>query len=363
MAPGILVPNAHLVGLWLQMLATGAYFVYLPQCITFFRKKLRQGLSIWLPAACALMFVTTVIDLVVEMIRGYRAFSVKGTEPPNPAHFYADPATPASLLKNALNVIVAVVSDGIIVYRTFIVWNMNLAVILIPTATILANIAIGIWAMWTLSRTLPGDALVLAAVTERIRIFFVLTFCVNVLCAGLICYKIWRVHALARRVADASVTKNVLEIVIESAALYCAYLFCLIVSSSVGSNVFFIFLDPLPPVTAVIFSMLIVRAQTGAPQAATQERSTIHFYTRTLDLGARTTADHTDTTAGADADADAERGIAIGLRLATVPDTEGSLGGDSASRIEYGYRAGEGEGEGADKDKVRDKDRGDLDKV
>ncbi|KAI0676597.1 hypothetical protein C8Q78DRAFT_34271 [Trametes maxima] len=352
MAAGILVPNAHLVGLWLQMLATGAYFVYLPQCVSFLRKKLRQGLSLWLPAACALMFVTTVIDLVVEMVRGYHAFSVKGKEPPNPALFYADPATPESLLKNALNVVVAVVSDGIIVYRTFIVWNMNLAVVLVPTATVFANIAIGIWAMWTLSRTEPGDALVLAAVTARIRVFFVLTFCVNALCAGLICYKIWRVHALARRVADGSVTGNVLEIVIESAALYCAYLFCLIVSSSVGSNVFFIFLDPLPPVTAVIFSMLIVRAHTGAPRPApsrTQERSTIHFYTRTLELGARTTtaattADHRTTTAtttsGAhtdtDTDGDAERGIAIGL--ATVPDTEGSLAGDSVSRI--GYRVG-----------------------
>ncbi len=70
--------------------------------------------------------------------------------------------------------------------------------------------------MWTLSRTHPGDLLVLADVTIRIRYFFILTICVNMLCASLICFKIWRVHVLAKRVVDMSATKNVLEIVIES---------------------------------------------------------------------------------------------------------------------------------------------------
>lgn len=56
-------------------------------------------------------------DLIVEIWRGYHAFSVKGKELPNPSLFYADPATPESLVKNALNVIVALISDAIIVSR------------------------------------------------------------------------------------------------------------------------------------------------------------------------------------------------------------------------------------------------------
>ncbi|KAI8976650.1 hypothetical protein BD414DRAFT_539195 [Trametes punicea] len=351
MAANILVANAHLVGLWLQMLATGTSpplppsipssvpdrgpadpshprskqtptpvrpspspprapictnnsrlvlarpanpAIWLCPCVTILYKKRRQGLSVWLPAAAAVMLVSTLIDLIVEMIRGYHAFGIHGAQPPNPSAFYADASTPESLLKNALNVIVAVISDLIMVYRTFIIWNMNIAVILIPTGIIFANIAIGIWAMWTLSRTRVGDVLILADVTVRIRYFFILTFCVNMLCATLICAKIWRVHRLARRVSDASSTRNVLEIVIESAAVYCAYLFVLIVTSSVGSNVFFIFLDPLPPVTAVVFSMLIVRAQTYTLRGPTGGRgggggapptSTIRFGSRTFGDG------------------------------------------------------------------------------
>ncbi|KAI0332878.1 hypothetical protein GY45DRAFT_1368869 [Cubamyces sp. BRFM 1775] len=349
----ILVANAHLVGLWLQMLATGAYFVILPQCIVILRRKLRQGLSIWLPAAAAVMFVSTIIDLVVEMIRGFHAFAIHGTALPNPSAFYANAAAPESLVKNALNVIVAVISDMIMVYRTFVIWNMNLAIVLIPSGLILANIAIGIWAMWTLSQTRVGDVLILADVTVRIRYFFVLTFCVNMICASLICLKIWRVHALAKRVSDASATKNVLEIVIESAALYCAYLFILIVTSSVGSNVFFIFLDPLPPVTAVVFSMLIVRAQTGVSRggggpAATAQTSTIRFGSRSFGPGVSTTARNTTTTRDYTAGG-------VELDLACVAERHGEEGesvGDSVSRIGYAMHASGEMSRDKDLDKV-----------
>ncbi|OJT03199.1 hypothetical protein TRAPUB_6247 [Trametes pubescens] len=208
---------------------------------------------------------------------------------------------------------------------------MSIAVILIPAGAILANVAIGIWAMWTLSRTHPGDLLVLADVTIRIRYFFILTFCVNMLCASLICFKIWRVHVLAKRVVDVSATKNVLEIVIESAALYCAYLFALIVTSSVGSNVFFVFLDPLPPVTAVIFSMLIVRAQITPKEPSTAQRSSIHFWSRSYGPGLSTVARRSD---GSLADAE----INVNLQHITDSVTDSTVV-DSTSRI--GYHPGE----------------------
>ena len=54
-------------------------------------------------------------DLVVEMIRGFHAFAIHGTALPNPSAFYANAAAPESLVKNALNVIVAVISDMIMV--------------------------------------------------------------------------------------------------------------------------------------------------------------------------------------------------------------------------------------------------------
>ena len=42
----------------------------------------------------------------------------------------------------------------------------------------------GIWSTYTLSQTAKGDLLILADVTVRVRYFFVLTFCVTLMCAG-----------------------------------------------------------------------------------------------------------------------------------------------------------------------------------
>ncbi|KAL1946351.1 hypothetical protein VTO73DRAFT_15478 [Trametes versicolor] len=228
--------NAHLVGLWLQLLATGACFVYLPHCVMIFAAKLRNGLSPWLPAACFVIFAATVIDLVIGLVRTYQGYAFNGIELPNPAAVYADPSSTLSVLKNAMNFIVAVVSDAIIVYRAFIVWNNNYWVILVPFGLLLGDVALGIWATWTLAQTKPGAIAIIAAVSVRVRYFFVITFVLNILCA---------------------------------AGFYCAHLLILIITNGLGSNFFFLFLDPLPPVGAYVFSMLIVSTRQNTASYAT----------------------------------------------------------------------------------------------
>ncbi|TFK91207.1 hypothetical protein K466DRAFT_338350 [Polyporus arcularius HHB13444] len=277
--------NARLVGLWLQLFATGAYFVYLAQCVEVLRGKRRDGMSLWLPIVCALMFVITMITDACDMVLAYEAFSSSPGRETNPWKVYADVGGTLSLLKNASTIALAIISDCIIVYRTFLVWGSKIPVVLIPVVLLFADIAFGVWSAWTLSQTHNGDNAITAAVSVRVRYFFVITFTLNVLCAGLICWKIWRVHSgVPANVANTirSPTGRVFEVIIETAALYCTHLLILIVSDGVGSNLFFLFLDPvrispltpnaapliherrlqLPPVTALVFTMIIVRAST-----------------------------------------------------------------------------------------------------
>ncbi len=194
-------------------------------------------------------------DLIVEMYRGYHAFSVsgpKGGTLPNPSAFYANAATPESLVKNSITVSLAIISDVIIVYRTFIVWNFNYLVVLIPIGLLFGDIgtqtaasvatvrsgltctpsttpspplpppahahtALGIWSTWTLSRTKVGDVLILADVSVRVKYFFVITFVLNALCASLICWKIWRINSRVSQAASSDrTTSRVFEVVIET---------------------------------------------------------------------------------------------------------------------------------------------------
>ncbi|KAI0760067.1 hypothetical protein C8Q74DRAFT_1208800 [Fomes fomentarius] len=265
----ILNPNAHLVGLWLQIFFTGAYFVYLPQCLLILRRKMRDGLSLWMPITCFVMFIIVILDLVVEVIRGYQALAVsgpKGAILADPAAFWANPATTGSMIKNTVTIVLAIISDCIMVYRTYIVYNMNWLVIVAPVGLLLGDIGVGILASWTLAQTATGGNLIQTEVSRRFTQFFIITFCLNVICAILVCWKIRDVtsQVASTRVRGDRTTSRVFGVVIETAAFYCAHLTALIVSDGIGSNVFFIFLDSLPPVTALVFTMLIVRTRTEA---------------------------------------------------------------------------------------------------
>ncbi|KAH9886055.1 hypothetical protein C8Q73DRAFT_659099 [Cubamyces lactineus] len=255
--------NANLVGLWLQLLATGAYIVYLPHCAIILTRKLRQGLSRWLPAVCLLIFAATMLDVVTGLVMAYDAFAIQGDgEVPDPNVIYGNPSSKLSLMKNAMNIVVAILSDIIIVYRTYIVWNLNIWAILTPVGLLASDTALGIWAVWTLAQTMPGND-ISATVTLRVRYFFIITFVLNVLCSGMICYKIWRVQSLFPREFSGrgSYTGRILEIIGQSAIIYCAHLLILIITNCMGTNYFFMFIVPLPPVGAYVFSMIIVRAQ------------------------------------------------------------------------------------------------------
>ncbi|KAI0332885.1 hypothetical protein GY45DRAFT_423197 [Cubamyces sp. BRFM 1775] len=261
--------NANLLGVWLQLLAAGAYLVYLPKCVVILARRRQRGVSMLIPAVCALIFVVTMINVVSSAARAYMAFSIPSSgEAPDPAAVYADSAATTSLLKNWMNVIVSLLSDMVFVYRTYIVWNMNIYIVLLPLALLLGVIALGVWAAWSLAQTKTGEIPILAAVSLRVRYFYILTFCLNFICAGLICYKIWRVHSRMSKAYGGLAPKgsNIVEIIVQTAALYCAYLLVLIITQCLGSNVFFLFLDPVTPVGALVFTMLIVRARVGGEE-------------------------------------------------------------------------------------------------
>ncbi|KAI0739175.1 hypothetical protein C8Q80DRAFT_1275327 [Daedaleopsis nitida] len=300
----ISVENAELVGLWFQLLATGAYLTYFPQCVAVFRQNSSAGNrdSIWLHLACYLIFFSVIADQVLALTRTYQAFGVHGGVRPDPTAYYADPANSLAAAKNSFNIVLTLISDAIIVsaigfhgapsrfpaascgrakskvssmgsvYRTFVLWNHNVWVILLPVSTVLANIALGVLTIVALLQVKPGDNLIKSDITIRLRWYFVLTFLLNIVCAALICGKIWRINSrVARRSISAnrdansprgpSYTGHVLDVIIQSAGLYCAHLLAVIITDAIGTNVFFIFLDPIPPVSAIIFSMLIVRAR------------------------------------------------------------------------------------------------------
>ncbi|KAI0739178.1 hypothetical protein C8Q80DRAFT_1124539 [Daedaleopsis nitida] len=227
----LLFQNARIIGLWLQLFAFGVYTVYLKRyAMILYRKRHEGNLSVWLPAVCLLMFGTTIMVLVFNTLHGYRALSVPDAhQRPNPTLVYADVSSATTVTRNAATVALAIISDFIMVYRTFIVWNRKILAIVVPSGFLLADIG--------LSQLLPGAD-------------------------SMICWKIWRVHSrIPPRAFGMGHNPT-------APALYCAHLLVLVVSDRARSNLFFVFLDALPPVTALVFTVLIVRTRTPQDEKA-----------------------------------------------------------------------------------------------
>ncbi|KAI0716400.1 hypothetical protein C8Q76DRAFT_405983 [Earliella scabrosa] len=156
------------------------------------------------------------------------------------------------------------------VYRTYIVWSCNVYIVVFPMAAVVANIALGVLTLEALIRVAVGaDLFQSGTLTIRLRYYLLLTFIVNVVCSGLICWRIWRTSSEVQRIttlpmdsgsasSQCSYTAHVLDIIIQSAGFYCAHLLALIITEAIGTNVMFVFLDPLPSCAAIVFSMLLL---------------------------------------------------------------------------------------------------------
>ncbi|KAL1946352.1 hypothetical protein VTO73DRAFT_15479 [Trametes versicolor] len=316
--------QAQFIGLWLQLLMTGAYLAYFPQCVAILRRKLRKGLSPLIPVSCGVIFAVVVTGATLTMIRTFAAFTAHGGgKLPDPDRYYASPATPIGLAKNALGVVMSVISDVIIVYRTFIVWDVNALVIIFPTCLLLTNLGLGIRALVALAHVRADDPASLVPVGPSIQFFVILTFCLNMFCAGaslraiislpfafqaltarlepltgMICWRIWtKSHGLARGLAAAGAVQRVFETVLQTAALHCALLLVMIVLNTLNfPNESLALVDLLMPLQAFVFTVLIVRTNVhnNQPTITVVSMSALAwqsatFGTSSTSRGARTT--------------------------------------------------------------------------
>jgi len=286
--------DAELLGVYLLSITYGVYLVIFTQCvIAFYRRGFGSVRTYWLPCATLLIFIVATIHLVTSLIRAWEAFHLQPNNISVATKVFRDVASLPALIKNGAFIGQTILTDAIMVYRTYIVWGSSWVPILVPSAALCGDIAMGIWSMWTLAHTgVDGDPIV-AEVVLRVKYFYIVTLVLNVICSGLIAYHIWRIDAVRRRVDSEARARTgpsrlgrVVNVIVESAAVYCACLVVLIVTSAKSSDVMFTVLDMMPHLMAIIFSLIIVRVFRGTSFATTRRNDTSGL--GTMRFGART---------------------------------------------------------------------------
>ncbi|KAF8868819.1 hypothetical protein CPB85DRAFT_1447658 [Mucidula mucida] len=250
--------DAALVGSYTGTFFYGVYLTVALQCskLLYERHKAHRGHT-YLTITHTLLFLLISARCICGAARAMNAWKYA-----NVSRGMIDTggyASPMSLVVNIIYVLVTLISDAFLIFRTSIVWHNSLRVLAIPILLSIADTAIGGWWIYCLAtydgiRGFPRDIVV------SVTVFRALTAVLNVLCSALIAF---RVYCLSRHVTvDSSLTRAV-TLVVESAAVSTFISLCQITTLSARSFSTVIFTDLSVPATGIVFSGIIVRVSQG----------------------------------------------------------------------------------------------------
>lgn len=185
------------------------------------RKRRHTGnTNMLLVIPSGLIFIFATLNVMGIWINAYRAFIVnaKNTEA------YLDLiAQPAKTIIQTGQVGAIILADALMVYRTFVVWNSNKYVVVIPCLTFVATFISGVSFVRLEHHTNVDTSIFAKGVTEWTVAFLLSSFATTVYSTGLITYKLISTQIQLRRhgvSTGGGFTHRITRIIVESAALY-----------------------------------------------------------------------------------------------------------------------------------------------
>ncbi|OJA12411.1 hypothetical protein AZE42_03395 [Rhizopogon vesiculosus] len=258
------IPKAELTGVFLESLAYGVYLMVFNECMFVLRNRQHSRPNDYLVGTAVSLFILITAHLVIDIVRNMDAFTSNEGVPNYPSTYYGTWDTWKNILKSGLYVAVTLVSDAFILYRSFILWGRNYLITTFPFLLFIADIAIGVFWIYTLSLVLPGENVFFDALSIRVTTFYSITLAMNVICTSLIAIKILKIQRAVSSFSkgkEAQVSRLV-PIIVESGSVYSAMLVVMITTYTSGSPAMFIFLNSMSPIIG-IFSSVIVRVGLG----------------------------------------------------------------------------------------------------
>ncbi|KAF9028905.1 hypothetical protein BDZ89DRAFT_1160105 [Hymenopellis radicata] len=171
-------------------------------------------------------------------------------------------SSPMGLLVCILFVLVVLIYDAFLIFRTFVVWNNGFIVIVIPVLAALADLGSGTWWIYLNATFLEVRGLPTNLVTA-LTVFSSLTAFVNVFCTGLIAYRILGVKTRSKGLKRDDSFTRIVALVVESAVATCIVSLCIIITLVVRSFSCYIFSDISAPTIGIVFCSIVIRVSQG----------------------------------------------------------------------------------------------------
>ncbi|KAI0773176.1 hypothetical protein BD413DRAFT_656572 [Trametes elegans] len=210
-------------------------------------------------AGCALMVLATA-EMGVNIARIYKGFITVGPfVRGGPEAYFEVVSDTTFVVKSIIYNIQTLILDAVVIYRTYIVWQSALIVILpmIGWCGLLAG-SVGLNVALVKASTHTGD--VFAVQTGRwITAVYALTLGTNLSSTMLLAGRIWTITRRSAQYRSTDIFSPVLRVIIESGAIYSMTITAALISFVIKSNGVYVILDMISPIISIVFNMLIIR--------------------------------------------------------------------------------------------------------
>ncbi|PPQ75319.1 hypothetical protein CVT26_015173 [Gymnopilus dilepis] len=207
---------------------------------------------------------------VVQLYRYMRAF-ILDVDPRGYLFYMRNLKRWDSQAVNVSMVLTTWLSDGLVIYRCYLIWNCNFWVVLVPILLLLFAIGLN---TTTLAWFQHPALITRSTGWALMNLIYPIALLRNVITTGLIVLKIWRQHrsSAAAGLIDHGSPLNLarlLRIVVESAMVYTLQLFVLLILYFLKSNVQIILQTAIVPSAGLVFVLIAVRVHTIQEQSTT----------------------------------------------------------------------------------------------
>lgn len=211
-----------------------------------------------------LLLVSTahIIMTIIHVENGLVKY--RDTWPGGPAAFFTDITEETYVIKHALYISQTVLADGLMIYRCYALWR-SVRVIIVPSLLWCAVAVTGIRAVYGTSQATsdPGDVFAID-VEKWIVAFIVLTLTSNLLCSGLLIYRIWNIERRVSKIrASNSTMMPIVRVLVDAAVLYTVMLLGLLICFLAENDGESVLTDIAVPVVSITFYMVIIRITTS----------------------------------------------------------------------------------------------------
>ncbi|KAI0370703.1 hypothetical protein BV20DRAFT_943459 [Pilatotrama ljubarskyi] len=244
------------------------------------KDKTRAGNRFFLCFSTVLLLMIT-IYVAVQAVFGEEMWIVNVDYPGGSAQYLADNAAVwYQTLGSAASIVLNLMSDGLLLYRCFVVWG-DLRVILLPGVLYLATAALGILTCYVSGK--PNADFFVGEAEQIALAYSTVVIALNVTASTLICV---RILFLTRQMRGALGSESVrmytgaAALIIESALPYTLFGIAYVVSLGLNSPTSILFLSIYVMFTCVSPQMIVLRVLMGrawSREAATRTRTAMVF--------------------------------------------------------------------------------------